>query len=93
MKITILKTHIANGAWAHAGAPADVSETRATELIRSGLAKPMADVAKAPEAPQQTSEVPEAHQQPSAAPADVETLEPKSAPVPSNKAAPTPKNK
>lgn len=61
MKITIIKTHQSNGEWAHAGINTEADESRAKELIRSGLA--------------------------------VEAIETKKAPEPSNKAAPTPKNK
>ncbi len=60
-----------------------VSESRAKELIRAGIATLTVDAPKAAEEPVESSESLD----------DTEFLELKSAPAPSNKAAPTPKNK
>ena len=46
VKLNILKTHIADGQWVHAGDTAQANEARAHELVRNGLAEP---ASKAPE--------------------------------------------
>lgn len=44
IQLHILKTHMSNGQWVHAGTQVDAEESRANELVRSGLAKMAADV-------------------------------------------------
>lgn len=49
VKLNILKTHIADGQWVHAGDTAQANEARAHELVRNGLAE-LAGDAPEPEA-------------------------------------------
>lgn len=51
LKLTILKTHMAAGQWAHAGDTADVEESRANELVRTGLARRTGSTPAASRAP------------------------------------------
>lgn len=43
VKLSILKTHMADGQWVHAGSVLDIASVRAGELVRNGLAEPASE--------------------------------------------------
>ena len=43
VKLSILKTHMTDGQWAHAGSVLDIASVRAGELVRNGLAEPASE--------------------------------------------------
>ena len=43
VKLSILKTHMADGQWVHAGSVLDIASVRAGELVRNGLAVPASE--------------------------------------------------
>ena len=54
IQLHILKTHLSNGQWMHAGTQVAAEESRANELVRSGLAKIAVDVPTPDAAPAPT---------------------------------------
>ena len=54
IQLHILKTHLSNGQWAHAGTQVAAEESHANELVRSGLAKIAVDVPAPDAAPAPT---------------------------------------